>query len=722
MNKITNLLDSALGIVRNAKLKLEASSTIASNASPNGIPLSNDGTQPYNTLPLDTTNGTDGLDVYNEDLTQPEPLGAIVTSDVATAGQPEPAEQTNNNPPSEQQQPMETNGPELRPSTVQAAQSLGQQPDNTQINTQTTDDTTSFNLFNDSVTISTGTTTEVEEVTSLQPNGDIEISSTTTNQTGVQVSGTTIDNDSPFDSGLSGSINGGVLNQTSTTNSGSADALSSITENGQLANIDDNAGNLPPGVTISETEGTGLAGSVGVGAGVQSTINTNDGVDLEGNPVPGVEVTANIGVEGNLSGEVVNSEVTTVSRPEDEAGTNFHTESVETGTQQTITGGLGISGNAGISTEFGSGTLENPQTTTLGAGGTIQGEIEVEQTTSDTLGANYNLTEDNDQSQQQQQHLETGIPSVEPGQQFTDSHTVETSQTLAGGNQIQIDQSIQDDDFLTHDDQGNNVTSTSDQAIQSTNSQSTTDVMTSETGNQQQDGSAPDALPSDSEVAFTNTTNSTTVNSGLGSGSITISDDGTADGPMITVEGTGADGESHSTGGLSPDEYVTLANQAAVSNPSNGLLANADPANIGDGGLGEMGNVIHNHDTQQGIDSMLQQSEVNAQNTAADNQLIEQAQQQQTTTTPTTPVDNGSSSMEEAEREEQQQQQQEVAEEEEGDDTVTNTSTEIDDDDGEVDESEESESSASTESESSEPSESSESESTGLGDFDLSRD
>jgi len=594
----------------------------------------------------------DGLDVYNEDLSQSETLGDTVTSDAATAGQSE-------------------------------SQQTGQQVGNTQIDVTTTDDTTSFSLFNDSVTVSTGSTTEVEEITSLQPNGDTELSNTTTTQSGVEVSGTTLDNDAAFDTGVTGSVNGGVINQTSTTNSGSADGLESISENGQLGSIADNAGNMPAGTSITETEGTGIAGGFSLGAEAQSTVNSNDGLDLEGNPTPGVDFTANIGVEGSLSGEGVNSNVNTVSRPGDEAGTDFHTENVETGTQQTTTFGLGVSGNASMSAEFGSGTSENPQTSTISGTGSIQGEIEVQQTTSNTQGANYNLTEDNDQSQQQQQHLETGIPSVVSGQHFTESHTVETSQTLQGGHQVQVSESTADDDFLTHSDEGSNVTSTSNQAIQSTNTQSTTVHMTSETGNQTQDGSAPTALPDDSQEIFTNTTTSTSVNTGNGAGSVTYSDDGTSDGPMITVEGTGTNGQPQSTGGMSPDEYADLANQAAESNPDNDLLSNADPANIGDSGLGQMGNVFNSGDTQQGINSMLEQTQVNAQNTTADNQLIEQAQQQETTTpttpvtptapvTPTTPVDNGSSDFE-----------SEVEEEEEGDDTVTNTNTEINDDESE---------------------------------------
>ncbi len=52
------------------------------------------------------------------------------------------------------------------------------------------------------------------------------------------------------------------------------------------------------------------------------------------------------------------------------------------------------------------------------------------------------------------------------------------------------------------------------------------------------------------------------------------------------------------------------------------MLSNADPANIGDIGVGDMGNVLSNHDTQQGINSMIDQQTVNAQNTASDNQLI----------------------------------------------------------------------------------------------------
>ncbi len=581
----------------------------------------------------------DGLDVYNEDLTQPDLLQNTVTSEGSVP-----------QPPSE---PM----------------------GNTQIETTTTDDTTSFTLFDDSLTISTGTISETEVITSQESNSDTTISSTTTNQSGIEVTGSSIDGDAPFDTGVTISGNAGTISQNGTTNSGPADALTSISEDGKPGSIANNAGNMMPGVTITETEGTGLAGSLGVGAGAQSTVNTNDGIDLEDNPVPGVDITATINADASLSGEVVNSEIDSVSRPGDEAGTEFHTETVETGTQTTTTIGLEVSASAGISSEFDSGTPDNPQTSTMGVSGNIQGGIEVQQTTTNTLGSNYNLTADNDQSQQQQQHLDTGIPSVEADQPFTQTETVSTTQTLQGGAGIQLSESTHDDDFLTHDDQGSNVDTTTNQAIQSTSTQSTTDHMTSATGNQQDDGSAPTALPSDSEVAFTNTTTSTSVNSGLGSGSITMSDDGTSDGPMITVESTGPDGVTQSTGGLSPDEFVDLADQASGSNPSNGLLSNADPANIGDSGVGDMGNVLSNHDTQQGIDSMIDQQTVNAQNTASDNQLIGLADSTSGTTetgttetgtsgttgTSTTNTNNGSSDHEQLQQQEtSQQQQQEI--------------------------------------------------------------
>ena len=253
------------------------------------------------------------------------------------------------------------------------------QPGTTVVHPQTVNVNTDIDVPGP-INVAVDTSVTNEQIVTQNQDGTITLTSETTTSQGVGIEGNI---------GLAeGSIQGTSNTTTSTSITGSPEAIQQQAATGTLPSLDD-VTSVPDGTTVTQitTEGGGVHPAAQAGA---------IGDDME----------ASIGVETTYVHE--SGTIESVSAESDQ--TTVETGTIQTQTHQ-IQGSAGISGNAG--------GIEST--------GQFQDLVEVENVQTQTTSANYPTTEIGDQQAQHQ--IDEGIVSVGEHGQVTTTTTTSTTVT-----------------------------------------------------------------------------------------------------------------------------------------------------------------------------------------------------------------------------------------------------------------------------------------------------